>query len=39
MRFYNVDGIEEDVQDPSFFIEEEVLLEKQEAIEEMLAYV
>jgi hypothetical protein len=39
MRFYSVDGIEEEVQDPSFFIDEEVLLAQQEAIEEMLAYV
>lgn len=39
MRFYNHDGIEEDVQDPGFFIDEEVLLAQQEAIEEMLSYV
>lgn len=39
MRFYDIEGVEVDVQDPSFFIDEEVLLEKQEAIEEMLAYV
>ncbi len=39
MRFYNLDGVEEDVQDPSFFIDEEVLLAQQEAIQEMLSYV
>jgi hypothetical protein len=39
MRFYNLDGIEDDVQDPSFFIDEDVLLEQQEAIEEILLYV
>lgn len=36
MRFYNLDGIEEDVQDPSFFMEKELLLNLQEAISELL---
>lgn len=39
MRFYNLDGIEEDAQDPRFFIDEEELIEVQESIEEMLSYV
>lgn len=39
VQFYNIDGIQEDVQDPSFFIDEEVLLAQQEAINEMLSYV
>ena len=38
MRFYNMDGVEEDVQDPSFFIDEEVLKEQQEAIAEMFTW-
>ena len=36
MRFYNIDGIEEDVQDPKFFIDEQTLIELQETINEML---
>lgn len=36
MRFYNLDGIEEDVQDPKFFIDEDLLLTLQEAINELL---
>lgn len=39
MRFYDIDGVEVDVQDPGFFIDEEVLLNQQESIEEILAYV
>lgn len=38
MRFYNLDGIEEDVQDPVFFIDEEIYLEHKEAIDEILSY-
>jgi hypothetical protein len=37
MRFYNLDGVEDDVQDPGFFIDEEIMLNLQEAIEEMLS--
>lgn len=37
MRFYNTDGIEEDVQDQAFFMDEDKLLEQQEALEEMLS--
>lgn len=37
MRFYNLDGIEEDVQDPHFFIDETVLLAQHAAIAEMLS--
>lgn len=39
MRFYNFDGIEEDVQDPKFFIDEEQLEEILETIEEIIDYV
>jgi len=39
MRFYNFDGIEEDVQDPKFFIDEEQLKEILETIKETLDYV
>jgi hypothetical protein len=40
MRFYDVDAIEIDVQDPRFFLDEEKLIEIQEVIAEMLsAYV
>ena len=40
MQFFDVDGIELDVQDPIFFIDEEQLIKQQEAIEEILeAYV
>lgn len=37
MRFY-IDGIEEDVQDPRFFIDEDEYIEYQESIEEMLYF-
>ncbi len=37
MRFY-VDGLELDVQDPKFFIDEEQYLAYSESIEEMLSY-
>lgn len=36
MRFYNLDGIETDVQDPKLFINEEKYREKQDLIEEIL---
>lgn len=36
MRFYDVDGIEMDVQDLKFFIDEDELLIQHEAISEML---
>ena len=36
MRFYNLDGIEEDVQDPKFFMVEEELIDTQEAITDLL---
>jgi len=36
MKFYDHDGIEMDVQDPNFFIDEELLLTQQEAIKELL---
>jgi hypothetical protein len=36
MRLYNLDGIEEDVQDPSFYLDKELLLQVQEAINELL---
>jgi hypothetical protein len=39
MRLYNLDGIEEDVQDPRFFIDEDIMLSQQEALEEILSYV
>ncbi len=38
MRFYDNDGIEMDVQDPKFFIDEDLLQAKLEAIEEILTY-
>ena len=37
MRFYDHDGIEMDVQDPKFFIDEDTLQAQQEAITEMLS--
>lgn len=37
MRIYNLDGVEENVQNPSFFIDEEVMMAQQEAIAEMLS--
>jgi hypothetical protein len=37
VQFYNLDGIEEDVQDPKFFIDEDLMLAQHEAIEEMLS--
>ena len=39
MRFYNLDGIEEDVQEPRFFIDEQELIEIQESIEEILEII
>lgn len=39
MRFYNLDGIEEDVQDHRFFIDENELIEIQESIEEILGMI
>lgn len=36
MRFYNIEGIEEDVQDLKFYIDEEQLTEYLESIEELL---
>lgn len=38
MRFYNIDGIEEDIQDLSKHIAKEVLLSLHEAIDELLSY-
>jgi|GEM_PF-3992891 hypothetical protein len=38
MRFYNVDGIEMDVQDPKFFIDEEKYKIQIISLEEMLSY-
>ncbi len=38
MRFYDNDGIEMDVQDPKFFIDEDLLLDTKDAIEEILTY-
>lgn len=37
MRFYNLDGVEEDVQNPNFFIDEEAMKAQMEAIYEMLS--
>lgn len=37
MQFFDVNGIEIDVQDPRFFIDEEHMIEQQEAIAEMLS--
>ena len=37
MQFFDVDGIELDVQDLKFFIDEETMIEQQEAIAEMLS--
>ena len=39
MRFYDLDGLEMDVQDPKFFIDEDELIETKDAIEEMLSYI
>lgn len=39
MRFYDHDGIEMDVQDPKFFIDEDELQETKEAIEDVILYV
>lgn len=36
MRFYNLDGVELDVQDPKFFMDENELLENKLAIDEMI---
>ncbi len=38
MRFYDIDGIETDVQDLKFFIDEDKLFEQKDAIEELLSY-
>lgn len=38
MRFYDHDGIEVDVQDPTFFTDKEELIEVQEAIAELLEH-
>ena len=37
MRFYDVDGIEMDVQDPSFYIDVDKYTEIKESIEEILS--
>lgn len=37
MRFYDIDGIEMDVQDPKLFIDEERYKEISKAIDELLA--
>ena len=37
MRFYNADGIEMDVQDPKFFIDEERYKAIAQSIDEMLS--
>ena len=37
MQFFDVDGNEVDVQDPKFFIEEDLMFAQQEAIAEMLS--
>ena len=36
MRFFTVDGLEIDVQDPKFFVDESLWLDIQQAIMEML---
>ena len=38
MRFYNLDGVEEDVQDPKFFMDEEILKEQLDSIQELMGY-
>ena len=35
MQFFDMDGVELDVQDPRFFIDEEEILEKIETLTEM----
>ena len=37
VQFYNIDGIQEDVQSPTFFIDEDLMLVQHEAIAEMLS--
>jgi hypothetical protein len=37
VQFFDVDGVQLDVQDPRFFIDEEIMIEQQEAIAEMLS--
>jgi hypothetical protein len=37
MRFFDVDGIEMDIQEPKFFIDEEQMITLRDAIEEMLS--
>jgi len=36
VQFYDTDGIELEIQDPKFFVDEDVLNSLHEAIEEML---
>jgi hypothetical protein len=38
MRFYNLDGVEEDVQEPKFFTDEEALKEQLQSLNELLEY-
>ena len=38
MRFYDNDGLETDVQDPKFFIDEDLLRDTKDAIDELLDY-
>jgi len=37
VQFFDVNGIEIDVQDPKFFIDEDLMLAQHEAIAEMLS--
>jgi hypothetical protein len=37
MKYFDVNGIELEIQDPKFFIDEELMLAQQEAIAEMLS--
>jgi hypothetical protein len=39
LRFYDSDGLEIDVQDPKFFIDEEELKIKKDSIEEILLQI
>lgn len=38
MRIYDLDGIETDVQDHKFFIDEDILAQQSESIEEIISY-
>lgn len=38
MRFYDVDGLEMDVQDPNFYIDVDKYTDIKESIEEILSY-